>query len=116
MVLHVVLFEPKADLADEARSALLASIDAAAQAIPSVRRFEVGRRLADGPAYQVGEERAFSFIAVVAFDDRTGLQTYLAHPAHVALGRLFHDTLARALVYDYEAHNVGDGLDVLAHR
>jgi hypothetical protein len=102
MLLHVVLFEPRPDLSDAARRALIASIERAATEIPVVRRFDVGRRLSDGPAYQVGAPPPLSYIAIVAVDDRAGLDAYLAHPVHRELGRLFGDSLAQAQVYDFE--------------
>jgi Stress responsive A/B Barrel Domain len=103
MILHVVLFEPRPDLSADAMRDLIASIERAAAEIPSVRRFEVGRRLADGPAYLVAAPPALSYVAIVGFDDRAGLDAYLAHEAHVELGRLFNQTLSGAFVYDYEA-------------
>ena len=106
MVLHVVLFEPRADLSAESMQALLASIERAAREIPSVRRFEVGRRLDDGPNYLVGAPPALTYVAIVGFDDRAGLDAYLTHEAHVELGRLFNQALAAAFVYDYEVRPV----------
>jgi len=111
MLLHVVLFDPKTDVTDRQHGALLASIADAARAIPSVRRFDVGRRLAGGPVYQANADGDFAFIAIVGFDDRAGLDAYLSHPAHAALGRLFRETQARALVYDYEMRSATDGID-----
>ena len=35
-------------------------------------------------------------------DDLAGLQTYLRHPAHEELGRLFGQSLSGSLVYDFE--------------
>jgi hypothetical protein len=102
VLLHVVLFEPRPDLSIESMRALIASIERAAAEIPSVRRFEVGRRIANGPTYLVGEPPALSYVAIVGFDDREGLDAYLAHEAHVELGRLFNRTLSGAFVYDYE--------------
>ena len=78
----------------------------AARTIPSVRRFEVGRRLGDGPVYRVGAPPALSYMASVAFDDRAGLDAYLVHEAHVGLGRLFNQALAAAFVYDFEVGDV----------
>lgn len=109
MVLHLVLFEPRAGLADATARALVSAIEDAAHAIPSVRRFEVGRRLPDGPAYLVGSPPALSFVAAVLVDDRAGLRDYLEHPAHVALGRLFNETLSSAFVYDFEVEDAGSG-------
>jgi hypothetical protein len=113
MVLHVVLFEPRPDLSADARRALVASIERAAREIPSVRRFEVGRRLADGPTYLVGAPPSLTYVAIVGFDDRTGLDAYLAHEAHVELGRLFNRTLSAAFVYDYEVWGAEGAASVL---
>jgi hypothetical protein len=110
MLLHVVLFEPRPDLSDDALRALIASIERAATEIPSVRRFEVGRRLANGPSYRVGAPPALSYCALVAFDDRAGLDAYLAHPTHAELGARFNATLAGAFVYDYEIAGAAGGL------
>jgi hypothetical protein len=109
MVLHLVLFEPRPDLPAEAVRALVASIEAAARAIPDIRRFEVGRRLAEGPVYVVGAPPPLSFIAAVWFDDRAGLDAYLGHPAHAELGRLFNQSLAAAQVYDFEVGDAASG-------
>jgi hypothetical protein len=109
VLLHVVLFEPKPDLSAESMRALIASIERAAAEIASVRRFEVGRRIPDGPAYLVGAPPALSYVAIVGFDDRAGLDTYLAHEAHVELGRLFNQTLAGAFVYDFEVNDARSG-------
>jgi hypothetical protein len=102
VLLHVVLFEPRPDLSRESLAALVASIERAAREIPSVRRFEIGRRIPDGPKYLVGAPPALSYLAIVGFDDRAGLDAYLAHEAHAELGRLFNQTLTGAFVYDFE--------------
>jgi hypothetical protein len=45
---------------------------------------------------------AGDFLGVIAFDDAAGLQTYLRHPAHEALGALFQQSFSSALVWDFE--------------
>jgi hypothetical protein len=110
VLLHIVLFEPRPDLSAEATRALVASIEQAARGIPSVRRFEVGRRLEGGPTYGAAASPALSYAAIVAFDDRAGLESYLAHPAHADLGRLFHESMAAALVYDCAVRDAGASL------
>jgi hypothetical protein len=52
---------------------------------------------------------AADYVAMIDFDDLEGLQSYLKHPAHVALGERFGESLTSALVYDFE---VG-GMEVL---
>jgi hypothetical protein len=102
MVIHVVLFRPRADLDPDARSALVDAIRTAAREIPSARRFTVGRHIENPPAYVQSGFPSFPFAAVVEFENRAGLLEYLGHPAHADLGRLFNETLEAALIYDYE--------------
>ena len=113
MVLHVVLFEPRPDLSAESRRALIASIERAAREISSVRRFEVGRRLRDAPTYVVGAPPSLTYVAIVGFDDRAGLDAYLVHEAHVVLGRLFNRTLSAAFVYDFEVSDASTSTSLL---
>ena len=102
MVVHIVLFRPKATLTGPDQRALLASIEQAAASIPSVRRFRIGRAVADPPQYQLQGFPDLPYLAVVEFDDRAGLDAYLEHQAHGELGRRFNDGLEAALIYDYD--------------
>lgn len=101
MLLHVVLYRPKADVSPEALSSLADLIASTAAAVPDVRSCRVGRRLADSPPYLSGPFPDFPYLAVVEFDDRDSLVRYLQHPAHEALGRAFNATADAALVYDF---------------
>lgn len=105
MVIHLVLFRPRADLDAVGETRLIQAIEAAATQVSSVRSFRVGRRMADGPAYLAGTTTAYPFAAVVEFDDRAGLDEYLAHPIHGALGHAFNASLEAALICDYEARD-----------
>ncbi|MCL4846954.1 MAG: Dabb family protein [Acidobacteria bacterium] len=102
MVIHLVLFRPRPDLEPGIREALFDALRVANEQIPSVRRFSVGRRVSDGPTYVMRGFPDFPYAAVVEFDDRDGLEAYLAHPAHDALGRHFNAAADAALIYDYE--------------
>jgi hypothetical protein len=106
---HVVLFRPKAGLAPPDVDALVAAIERAARDIPAVRRFEVGRRTPDAPAYLAGAPPDFPYVAMVWVDDRAALDTYLAHPAHQALGAAFNAALGAALVFDFDTETAADG-------
>ena len=108
MTFHVVLYRPKPGLDRDARHRFVTALAAARREIRAVRRFWVGRRIVDGPAYQVGEMPDFPYAAVVEFDDRAGLLQYLSHPAHIALGREFGASAEAALVYDYDAVDASD--------
>ncbi len=109
MLTHVVLFRPRPELAPADADALIAAIERAARDVPAVRRFEVGRRTTTPPAYPAGTPPDFPFIAMVWVDDRAALDTYLAHPAHQALGAAFNAALGAALVFDFDTETVDAG-------
>jgi hypothetical protein len=112
MLLHVVLFRPRPDLDPSAVSTLLRTIEAAARAVPVVRRFWVGTQIAAPPVYlAAGTFPDFPYAAIVELDDRAALEAYLAHPTHAALGRAFNASLAATLIYDYEVQDAREGLD-----
>jgi hypothetical protein len=102
VILHVVLFTPRADVTDAERQRLSQSLDLALTSIPSVRGFRVGRRVRTGAAYDdlPGD---FEFCAVIEFDDRVGLQSYHHHPTHAELGRLFYEIARNAFAGDFDA-------------
>ena len=102
MMTHVVLFSPRADL-DETEIARLSTTLATALAeIPSIRRYQVGRRVRLGTAYDAAAPMDFGYVVMVEFDDRDGLLAYLQDPRHDALGELFYETSALALASDFE--------------
>jgi hypothetical protein len=106
MLLHIVLFRPKASISDADRTAMFDALHAAASGIPSVRRFQIGDRVKHGRPYEGMMTADYPFAALVEFDDLAGLQTYLDHPEHERLGELFYKLLEAALVYDYETRSV----------
>jgi len=101
MVAHVVLFDLRPDLDTAARQRFNDALLHALAAIPSVRRFRVGRRLSIAAAYEPKAVDGFECFSVIEFDDEPGLRAYLAHPAHAALGALFWSSTTRTLVLDY---------------
>lgn len=103
MIVHVVLFQPHADLDGRSRDELLQSLTSAAKEIPSIRRFRVGHRIQHAlPGYEQAMTQSYDYAAIAEFDDRAGLVAYLQHPAHKTIGRHFHASAERALAYDYE--------------
>jgi hypothetical protein len=103
MIVHVVLFEPRADLTDDERQAVLEDLRHAVAAIPSLRRLRLGRRVRHGLAgYEQAMAIDYQYVAIFEFDDREGLETYLRHPAHAAAGRHFTASAAHSLAYDFE--------------
>ena len=101
MIAHVVLFTPRASLSAEERRVLIADLERACQDIPSIRRARVGRRRILGYAYDTVGPVHFEFVAVLEFASEADLRSYLHHPAHVALGRWFHQGAEVALAQDF---------------
>ena len=110
MVSHLVLMKPRADVSPADRRALVDAFDRAIREIPTVRDVRVGRRVTHGAGYEQGMPDTADYLIIIDFDDLAGLQAYLRHPAHEALGVRFGQSLSSALVYDFE---VG-GTDILA--
>ena len=108
MVIHVVLFKPRADLSDLDRAALVAALERAIKNIPTVLGVRVGRRLKIGAGYEQTAPDAADFLAVIEFDDAAGLQAYLQHPAHEELGQRFNESMAVGFVYDFEITAISD--------
>ena len=102
MMTHVVLFTPRGDLGEAEVARLSTALASALDGIPSVRRYQVGRRVRLGTAYDQAAPLDFSYLVVVEIDDRDGLVAYLRHPLHEALGALFYETSAIALASDFD--------------
>lgn len=101
MLVHLVLFRPKAQLAAEHREHLVAALERAHREIAAVRRFRIGRRTLRSASY-AALSPDYPFLALIEFDDEASLREYLEHPAHAQLARLFWETSDAPLAYDYE--------------
>ena len=109
MIVHIVLFEPRADLSDADRQRVIADLKAAASSISSLRRCRIGRRIRHGlPGYEAAMRTNYQYVALMEFADREGLEAYLRHPAHHAAGQHFTTSAASALAYDYEMSEAAD--------
>jgi hypothetical protein len=113
MIIHLVLFRPKASLSGSEQRALVASIEQAAATIPAVRRFRVGRTIPDPPAYQIQGFPDLPYVAILEFDTREALEDYLEHHMHGELGRRFNEGAEAALIYDYEVHDASEAARLL---
>ena len=94
--------KPRADLSSRDRKALIEVFERAVREIPVVRSVRIGRRVTHGAEYEEGSPDAADFLIQIDFDDLAGLQTYLRHPAHEAVGAQFSRSLELGLVYDFE--------------
>jgi Stress responsive A/B Barrel Domain len=106
MVSHVVMMKPRPDLSADDRQALMAAFERAMREIPTVRAVRAGRRVVHGAGYEQTAPDAADYLIIIDFDNLEGLQTYLRHPAHEALGTRFGQSLSSALVYDFEVGGV----------
>lgn len=107
MIVHVVLFRPRGDLAASDRAHLVGAIERAHREIPVIRRFLVGSRTLRNAEYAAGMPD-YPFIALVELDGEKALQQYLEHPAHAELARWFWQTSDAALAYDYILQDAAD--------
>ena len=113
MVFHVVLFRPRAELDAAERARLVEAFEEALRRIPSIRRFHVGRRVTHGAGYEALMPVSLDYAAIIEFDDLPGLQAYLRHPAHEALGQRFMRSLETSAIFDYQMQG-GEELQRLA--
>jgi hypothetical protein len=94
--------KPRADLSTVERQALIDAFEHAIREIPDVRSVRVGRRVRHGAGYEHSALDSADYLVTIDFDDLAGLQAYLRHPAHEALGASFNMSLSSAMVYDFE--------------
>ena len=102
MVSHFVLMKPRPDLSPAARERLFAAFERALREIPDVRSVRIGRRITHGAGYEAAMPDTADYLVTLDFDDAAGLAAYLRHPAHQELGERFGESLAAAMVYDFE--------------
>jgi hypothetical protein len=110
VIVHIVLFRPRSELAESARIELAAAFEAALQTIPSIRRARVGSRVVHGRSYETLMHANYSYAAVLEFDDLAGLKAYLEHPAHERLAQRFFEAFEDALMYDFDLRDGATGL------
>jgi hypothetical protein len=110
MIVHLVLFRVRPELVDDERDALAAALARATREIPSIRRARVGSRVTLGRAYEQLMATDYSFAAILEFDDRDGLESYLDHPVHEQLAQRFYASVAAALTYDFELWDSDEGI------
>jgi len=111
MISHLVLLRPRPDLSDAGRERLIAAFERALRDIPHIRGVRIGRRITHGAGYET-HAPDLSYLVQLDFDDGVGLAAYLQHPAHAELGARFGDSLAGAIVYDFESVGI-EGLRTL---
>ena len=117
MIAHIILFAPRADLSASQREEILTAFTRTTAAVPTVKNVRIGRRILHGlPGYEQMMGTDFEYAAIVEFDDVTGLEEYLRHPAHVAVSRHFTESAAASLAYDYTLVPAGEAASLVAKK
>jgi stress responsive alpha/beta barrel protein len=111
MIVHVVLFRLKPQLAEAGREGLAQALSRATRNIPTIRRARIGARLMMGRPYEQLMSIDYSFAAILEFDDREGLQAYLDHDVHDELAQRFYASIEQALTYDFEMWETDEGTE-----
>lgn len=113
MILHVVLFRPRAHLSADARQGLAQAFARALDEIGSIRRARIGRRRTHGRAYEQLMREDYTHAAILEFDDLAGLRAYLEHQTHTDLAARFFECFEQALMYDFDVKDGQPGLAAL---
>jgi hypothetical protein len=103
VLLHIVLFQPRATMSAADRDAFIGAFENALTDIPSIRHARVGKRVVHGRQYEALMPVDYSYAAIIEFDDVNGLKEYLAHPSHTQLGEKLFEVSQSLLIYDFEA-------------
>ena len=104
MILHVVLYQPRASATREELSELIDVLEAASREIPSVRQVRIGKAVDLGFGYSNWpKDQQTGYAAIFEFEDKTGLEAYLAHPTHARLAALFWSTSDQPTILDVVA-------------
>lgn len=101
MISHIVLFNPRGGVDEAQLRSFALAISESCRQIPSIERSRIGKRieLDAGYARQFGE-KTYQYIAIFEFADVRALKTYLTHPLHKQLGRLFWEVCESTVVVE----------------
>jgi hypothetical protein len=109
VIAHIVLFTPKPSLTIAERRAFAKSVIDTTRLIQTVKRARIGRRIEVDPGYSRSlGDTTYEFAAVLEFDDRSALLSYLADPRHHELGKLFWRCCERTVVSEVEYVDTSD--------
>jgi hypothetical protein len=93
MITHVVLAKPKADISLEQFQAALDQLGALQTIIPEILDMQTGKSIGE-------RHQGYAYGLVAHFENEDGLNTYLAHPAHVAAARELNRLCENLIVFD----------------
>jgi hypothetical protein len=96
MVDHLVFFAIREDATREEVEALLSSIRALGNDVPSTTDLSVGEDFS-------GRSGGYTHGIFARFQDAAGLRDYMEHPAHLAVVEKLEATTTGRIVVDYES-------------
>lgn len=109
MILHIVLFEPKAALQGSDMRSFAKTVADTCSSLPMIRTATVGRRADVDAGYDRSfGDNTYKYAAILGFDRRQDLIAYLNHPSHAELGRLFWLNCERTVVSEVETVDLAD--------
>lgn len=101
MIQHIVLFTPSSELTVEERRAFAQVTLDTLRTSSDIERFTIGRRIEVEAGYDRSfGEKTYGYAAVLEFESRERLTSYLASPAHEELGRLFWTVCGSTIVME----------------
>ena len=104
MILHVVLYQPKASATPEELAELADALEGASREISSITQVRVGKAVDFGFGYSTWpKDQNNGNVAIFEFRDRIALETYLAHQTHKRLAALFWSTCDQPVIIDVSA-------------
>ena len=118
MILHIVLYQPKASATSEELAELAKVLETASREIPSIRQVRAGKAVDFGFGYSNWpKDQNTGCVAIFEFDDKMGLESYLCHPAHQALAAMFWKTCEQPTIVDVSGLDpkIGDLSVLLGH-
>jgi hypothetical protein len=104
MILHVVMYQPRASATAEERTTLATTIEKACREIPSIQQARVGKAVDLQITYAgLSSGQKYEYLAVFEFRDEFDLKAYLEHPQHKELGEMFWKVCERTKIIDVTA-------------
>jgi hypothetical protein len=109
VILHIVLFRPRASLTREERLSLVTALGRAVEGITQIKRATIGKRLLlNRPGYEMQMAEHYEYSAILEFESEENLRAYLDHPAHDELGKLLFTAADAVLAYDFVSTRLAD--------
>jgi hypothetical protein len=104
MILHVVLYQPRASATPEDLAALTTSLEVACREIPAIQQVRVGKAGELRVAYDGRSSgQIYEYLALFEFRDELDFRAYLEHPQHRVLGEMFWKVCERTHIMDVTA-------------